>query len=81
MTHRTRYDQRIQAILASGIKIPPMPEVLAAFEHAAARRRCRSGELAALIRDDGALSGAVFRVGRIAGVRSARQGRFSAARD
>lgn len=55
-------DHRIQAILASGIKIPPMPETLLRLNTLLRDADAGPTELAALIRDDGALSGAVFRV-------------------
>ena len=55
-------DQRIQAILASGIKIPPMPEMYLRLNTLLRDPDAGPMELAALIRDDGALSGAVFRV-------------------
>jgi HD-like signal output (HDOD) protein len=55
-------DHRIQAILASGIKIPPMPEVLIHLNALLRDPDAGPKELADLIRNDGALSGAVFRV-------------------
>jgi HD-like signal output (HDOD) protein len=55
-------DQRIQAILASGIKIPPMPSILLRLNTLLRDPDAGPGELAAMIRDDGALTGAVFRV-------------------
>jgi HD-like signal output (HDOD) protein len=56
------HDHRIQAILASGIKIPPMPEILLRLNRLLSNPETGPTELASLIRDDGALSGAVFRV-------------------
>lgn len=58
----TTADHRIQAILASGIKIPPMPEVLIHLNTLLRDPDAGPKELANLIRNDGALSGAVFRV-------------------
>jgi HD-like signal output (HDOD) protein len=55
-------DHRIQAILASGIKIPPMPEMLIRLNALLRDPDAGPAELAALIRHDGALSGAIFRV-------------------
>lgn len=55
-------DQRIQAIIASGIKIPPMPEVLLRLNRLLRDPDAGPAELAALIGNDGALSGAVFRL-------------------
>ncbi len=55
-------DQRIQAILASGIKIPPMPEIFLRLNTLLHDADAGPVELAALVRDDGALSGAIFRV-------------------
>lgn len=53
---------RIQAILASGIKIPPLPEALAKIQSMLADPDVTTADVAHLIRQDGALSGAVFRV-------------------
>lgn len=53
---------RIQAILASGIKIPPIPEVLLKVQSLLRDPDAGVAEIARLIRQDGALSGAVFRV-------------------
>lgn len=53
---------RIQAILASGIKIPPIPEVLLKIQALLRDPDVGGAEIAKLIRQDGALSGAVFRV-------------------
>jgi HD-like signal output (HDOD) protein len=55
-------DQRIQAILASGIKIPPMPAIFLRLNTLLRDPDAGPVELAALVRDDGALSGAIFRV-------------------
>jgi len=62
MTQEQDADHRIQAILASGIKIPPMPETLLRLNHLLHDPDAGPNELAALIRDDGALCGAIFRV-------------------
>lgn len=53
---------RIQAILASGIKIPPIPEVLLKIQALLRDPDVSGAEVARVIRQDGALSGAVFRV-------------------
>ncbi len=58
----TDEERRIQAILASGIKIPPMPAVLMGLEKVLRDEDAGPAELADLIAHDGALSGAVFRV-------------------
>lgn len=55
-------DPRIQAILASGIKIPPMPEILLRLNRLLNDPDAGPADLAGLIRNDGALCGAVFRV-------------------
>lgn len=56
------HNPRIQAILASGIKIPPLPEVLIKIQTLLAHPDAGVADVAKLIRQDGALSGAVFRV-------------------
>lgn len=53
---------RIQAILASGIKIPPLPEVLIRLQNLLADPEAGVADVARLIRQDGSLCGAVFRV-------------------
>lgn len=53
---------RIQAILASGIKIPPLPEILVRIQALLADPDVDIADVAGLIRRDGALCGAVFRV-------------------
>jgi len=53
---------RIQAILASGIKIPPLPDVLMKIQALLQNADVSTNDVAQLIRQDGALSGAVFRV-------------------
>jgi HD-like signal output (HDOD) protein len=53
---------RIQAILASGIKIPPLPEILLKVQALAQDPDAGIADIADLIRKDGAMSGAVFRV-------------------
>jgi HD-like signal output (HDOD) protein len=62
MAQAPETDHRIQAILASGIKIPPMPEMLLRLNALLRDPNAGPAELAALIRADGALSGALFRV-------------------
>jgi HD-like signal output (HDOD) protein len=62
MTQAQESDPRIQAILASGIKIPPMPQVLLSLNGLLNDADAGPVELAELIHGDGALSGAVFRV-------------------
>lgn len=62
MAQAPETDHRIQAILASGIKIPPMPEMLIRLNALLRDPDAGANELAALIRADGALSGAIFRV-------------------
>jgi len=58
----TRDNSRIQAILASGIKIPPLPEALVKVQALLQDPDASVSDVAGLIRQDGALSGAVFRV-------------------
>lgn len=53
---------RVQAILASGIKIPPMPRVLLELDALLRDPDAGPADAAHLIATDGALSGAVFRV-------------------
>lgn len=53
---------RIQAILASGIKIPPLPDMLMKIQAMLRNPDVTINDVAQLIRQDGALSGAVFRV-------------------
>ena len=62
MAQAPETDHRIQAILASGIKIPPMPDKLIRLNALLRDPDAGPAELAALLRDDGALSGAIFRV-------------------
>jgi HD-like signal output (HDOD) protein len=62
MSHDLETDHRIQAILASGIKIPPMPDMLIRLNNLLRDPDSGPAELATLIRGDGALSGAIFRV-------------------
>ncbi len=58
----TSDNPRIQAILASGIKIPPLPDVLMKIQAMLGDPDVTTSDVARLIRQDGALSGAVFRV-------------------
>ncbi len=58
----TRNNSKIQAILASGIKIPPLPEALVKVQALLQDPDATIMDVAGLIRQDGALSGAVFRV-------------------
>lgn len=58
----TQDTARIQAILASGIKIPPLPDVLMKIQALMRDPDASTHDVAQLIRQDGALSGAVFRV-------------------
>lgn len=53
---------RIQAILASGIKIPPLPGALLEVQALARQPDADARRLAAVIQRDAALSGALFRV-------------------
>lgn len=55
-------DSVIDAIVASGVKIPPMPAVLVRLLALAERDETGAREMAALIGRDPALSGAIFRV-------------------
>jgi len=56
-------DERlIQAVLASGVRIPPMPEILLGLNLLLQDEDAGPRELAGLIGRDGALSGAVFRL-------------------
>jgi HD-like signal output (HDOD) protein len=57
------HDERlIRAVLASGIRIPPMPEILLGLNALLNNPDAGPRELAGLIGRDGALSGAVFRL-------------------
>lgn len=53
---------RIQAILASGIKIPPLPAVLLQLQALLADADTGSADMARVIQQDGSLSGALYRV-------------------
>lgn len=56
-------DERlIQAVLASGIHIPPMPDILLRLNAVLRDEDAGPQQLASLIEHDGALSGAVFRL-------------------
>ncbi len=55
-------DRLIQAVLASGVRIPPMPEVLLNLNLLLRDDDAGPRDLAGLIGRDGALSGAVFRL-------------------
>ena len=58
----TQDNARIQAILASGIKIPPLPDVLIQLQNLLRDPDASAADVAKVIQQDGALSGAVFRV-------------------
>jgi len=55
-------DRLIQAVLASGVRIPPVPEILLNLNLLLRDDDAGPRELGALIGRDGALSGAVFRL-------------------
>lgn len=56
-------DERlIQAVLASGVRIPPMPEILLGLNALLADEDAGPRELATLVSRDGAISGAIFRL-------------------
>jgi len=56
-------DERlIQAVLASGVRIPPMPEILLGLNALLADPDAGPRELARLVSRDGAISGALFRL-------------------
>lgn len=56
-------DERlIQAVLASGVRIPPMPEILLGLNTVLADEDAGPRELATLVSRDGAISGAIFRL-------------------
>lgn len=58
-----RNDERlIQAVLASGVRIPPMPEVLLGLNALLADPDAGPRELAGLVGRDGAICGALFRL-------------------
>lgn len=57
------HDERlIQAVLASGVRIPPMPEILLGLNAVLADEDAGPRELAKLVGRDGAISGAIFRL-------------------
>lgn len=60
--HDNDDERLIQAILASGIHIPPMPEILLHVNVLLRDEDAGPRELGALIEHDGGLSGAVFRL-------------------
>jgi len=56
-------DERlIQAVLASGIRIPPMPDILLSLNALLQDEDAGPRQMASLIEHDGALSGAVYRL-------------------
>lgn len=55
-------DILIQAILVSGVKIPPLPAVLARMYVVLAEEDAGPRELGRVLREDGALTGALFRL-------------------
>lgn len=55
-------DQLIRAILSSGVRIPPMPEVLHGLSTVLSDPDAGPRELAGLVARDGALCGALFRL-------------------
>ncbi len=62
MTTDQKDERLIQAVLASGVRIPPMPEILLGLNLLLQDEDAGPRELAGLIGRDGALSGAVFRL-------------------
>ena len=62
MTTDQKDERLIQAVLASGVRIPPMPEILLGLNLLLRDEDAGPRELAGLIGRDGALSGAVFRL-------------------
>lgn len=60
--HTTSDELLIEAILASGVKIPPIPEVLLKLRGVLADEEAGPHELAAVVQNDGAISGALFRL-------------------
>jgi len=62
MTTDQKDERLIQAVLASGVRIPPMPEILLGLNLLLWDEDAGPRELAGLIGRDGALSGAVFRL-------------------
>jgi HD-like signal output (HDOD) protein len=57
-----RDEALIQAVLASGIHIPPMPDSLLQLQRLSSDEQAGPRQFARLIEQDGALSGAVFRL-------------------
>ena len=62
MSDDQKDERLIQAVLASGVRIPPMPEILLGLNLLLQDEDAGPRELAGLIGRDGALSGAVFRL-------------------
>lgn len=62
MENTQQEDRLIQAVLASGVRIPPMPEILLNLNLLLRDDDAGPRELGSLIGRDGALSGAVFRL-------------------
>jgi HD-like signal output (HDOD) protein len=62
MTNKPQDERLIQAVLASGVRIPPMPEILLGLNLLLRDEDAGPRELAGLIGRDGALSGSVFRL-------------------
>jgi HD-like signal output (HDOD) protein len=62
VAHDAQDERLIQAVLASGVRIPPMPEILRGLNLLLRDEDAGPRELAGLIGRDGALSGAVFRL-------------------
>lgn len=59
---RSKDELLIEAILASGVKIPPLPEVLLKLQAVLTDEEAGPRELAAVVQNDGAISGALFRL-------------------
>lgn len=62
MVDEQRDERLIQAVLSSGVRIPPMPGVLAGLNALLADPDAGPAELAHLVARDGAISGALFRL-------------------
>ena len=57
-------ERLIAAVLAGGVKIPPLPQALIDLGHLAGNENAGAREYAEILGRDGALAGAVFRVAR-----------------